>query len=581
MEHKPEVQEAQALHLLSPAISDISESSVATVVNSPSQFSQGFGCEPSGNYATQEKDNTTVHLLSDDAKIASGAHHTDSRDRSLHYASSPPKNGTSGRTWPLKTSRKSHTYPNIAVPDGLMKAQCETLEVGEDAIPPFDFVAQEVIQKGRKNLFSIAILIISLYSTIMSGLWVAIAALSPKLLPGAVGERTLYGDVWTSFANIDYINRECQTPITPKIDIDSSGPTCDAIQQAGQGAHGNASSDLRYRPRVPAMLYYNTTVKGSWVNLHNMTKLFNKHGRVVNNISLAFPHPGVATAARNARNKILQPAELGGQGQYRIQASVASPTINVLCAGLSDKDLEPILYSQWPGVAKSENHSMVWPDGTPSYPDWQNSTNFDDVFGFGEKYQRRSPIFEMKPPPYNSILNHSGLESDSIYVLATAADNSSMLCSMRATMPVDCSTIYEASATGGQLESHCEDPNDSNSYNRSVVDAPSGMVHPAWSAVGKEWGLAVALDGGQNGANASTPRLLTQFIPETSTLDPSMPSIAEALAALAGSTLLLSAQDTPFIHHWNYTNPIVPPVLQGFNATVKAYEYQSRYGQEW
>lgn len=59
------------------------------------------------------------------------------------------------------------------------------------------------------------------------------------------------------------------------------------------------------------MLYNNTTVKGTWVDVQNMTEISNKHGRIVNIVSLAFPHPGVAAAAQDARNKILQPAELG------------------------------------------------------------------------------------------------------------------------------------------------------------------------------------------------------------------------------------------------------------------------------
>ena len=149
-------------------------------------------------------------------------------------------------------------------------------------------------------------------------------------------------------------------------------------------------------------------------------------------------------------------------------------------------------------------------------------------------------------------------------------------------MSTNCSTIYQASVSGGHLESHCEDPTDRNSYLHSVPDAPSGVIHPDWSSVATEWGLAVALDGGQKATDSSTTRLLAQFIPQTSALDPAMPSIAEALAALAGSTLLLSAQDAPFVHYWNYTTPtIVPPVQQGFNATVRADDYQSSYGNRW
>ena len=75
-------------------------------------------------------------------------------------------------------------------------------------------------------------------------------------------------------------------------------------------AHGKSSSELISRPRVPAMLYDNTTVKGSWINVQPMAQASQRHGRIINNVSLAFPHPGVATAAWDPRNRILQPAEL-------------------------------------------------------------------------------------------------------------------------------------------------------------------------------------------------------------------------------------------------------------------------------
>jgi len=70
------------------------------------------------------------------------------------------------------------------------------------------------------------------------------------------------------------------------------------------------SSDLANRTRVPATLYNNITVRGSWVNVQNMTQVSQKFGRIVNNVSLAFPHPGVAAAALNPRNRLVQPADL-------------------------------------------------------------------------------------------------------------------------------------------------------------------------------------------------------------------------------------------------------------------------------
>jgi len=57
----------------------------------------------------------------------------------------------------------------------------------------------------------------------------------------------------------------------------------------------------------------------------------------------------------------------------------------------------------------------------------------------------------------------------------------------------------------------------------------------------------LALNDGTVNANGSNARVLTQFVPKTPTLDPSLPSIAEALAVMAGSTLLQSTKDAPFV----------------------------------
>lgn len=59
------------------------------------------------------------------------------------------------------------------------------------------------------------------------------------------------------------------------------------------------------------MLYDNTTVRGAWINIQNMTELSSKYGhRIINNISMAMPHAGVFTAARDPLNQIMQPETL-------------------------------------------------------------------------------------------------------------------------------------------------------------------------------------------------------------------------------------------------------------------------------
>lgn len=71
------------------------------------------------------------------------------------------------------------------------------------------------------------------------------------------------------------------------------------------------SSELADRPRVPAMLYDNTTVKGSWINAQKFPGISEKGGRIINNVTLAFPHSGVVAASQIGRNQIMQPSDLG------------------------------------------------------------------------------------------------------------------------------------------------------------------------------------------------------------------------------------------------------------------------------
>ena len=93
-----------------------------------------------------------------------------------------------------------------------------------------------------------------------------------------------------------------------------------------------------------------------------------------------------------------------------------------------------------------------------------------------------------------------------------------------------------------------------------------------------------------NDGEASNARLLTQLIPSSPAseklpaLDPSLPSLSEALAVLAGNTLLLSAIDSPFIHFWNYSqsvNTLKEPQYQAFNATLKTQSYASGGTEPW
>jgi len=213
-----------------------------------------------------------------------------------------------------------------------------------------------------------------------------------------------------------------------------------------------------------------------------------------------------------------------------------------------------------------------------------NSTAVDYLFGFGEKYDRRPPVFAKIPEPYNTITNYTSwpLTSDSFYVLATSADSTYFMCSMRAYLSPDCSTRYHASMTGGTLASHCEDPGDPLAYSKFVPDAPRGHYIKDWADVAAQWGIALSLNTGISEGDSSNARLLTQFIPTGPNLTPTLPSIAEGLAVLAGSTLLFSGIDAPFVSYWDDSFPFLDPQgYQTFNATVRSQDNSSGGIQRW
>ena len=77
------------------------------------------------------------------------------------------------------------------------------------------------------------------------------------------------------------------------------------------------------RPPVFAGLDNNITVSTAWLDTQDMQEMFRKWGRIgrsvdltsvysltqfkVNNVTIAVPHPGIPAAARDPRNRLLQP----------------------------------------------------------------------------------------------------------------------------------------------------------------------------------------------------------------------------------------------------------------------------------
>lgn len=275
-----------------------------------------------------------------------------------------------------------------------------------------------------------------------------------------------------------------------------------------------------------------------------------------------------------------------GLGEYSIRAAVPAPYVNVLCVNVSVDELSPILYEKWSAAKKKPLNASQWPINH-NFTEAPRKLNngLDSIFGFGD--ERPPPVFAKLPLPFNTILNFSNTGTwDSLYLLATSGEieTNHMLCSIRGSLTPNCSTEYHASMGGGNLTTNCEDPTDAFSYHKSDLTAPNGGLSKDWVNIAVSWIMAVNLNDGLNDGKSSNARLLTQLMPTGFNLDRTTPSMSEALAVMAGCTLILSGLGSPFVHFWNYTganNIVTEPQTQYFNATLTTQDYSSGGTQNW
>jgi hypothetical protein len=249
------------------------------------------------------------------------------------------------------------------------------------------------------------------------------AMVSPKLKYGNWEQKELEGWVRTSYANAGYLSQSCQSLLEAE-DADHHAESCLMVQFSGQSyrdllgfmsrwderQQSNRSSQrIADRPAGSTLLYDNTTLWASWIETeHSDVKAqFDQNDRIINNVTMAYPHPGLYAAATNRENGILQPGDLGGVGEYSIHAGVASPAINVMCVNMNRAELEPLVYTEWPnartdetGVGDQTIGEDDWIDDVP-HPmdgddeDYLNETVVDDIFRWGSKYERRPPVFQL------------------------------------------------------------------------------------------------------------------------------------------------------------------------------------------
>ncbi|KAJ5151968.1 hypothetical protein N7492_010263 [Penicillium capsulatum] len=436
------------------------------------------------------------------------------------------------------------------------------------------------------------------------------ALVSPKLNMSPMETTTIWGKVSASFGNSKYLAEDCHSPVPLSVDPEARNTTCLQMSHAGTAYHnynqwitswadlvtsGKQTSDqLRTRPLPTGSIWDNTTVTGSWIEIDDLEASSKKHNRMVNNITMAMPHGGVPAAAMDPKNNIRQPNEASGEGKYNMEASVPSPVVNVLCVGMSKEELTPLVYDEWPNSHfNATSYNSLLPDDIPRKPSWLNRTVVDPLFGFGEKYGQRPPVFGKLPEPNNTLVNASSLwPANAVYLLGkpAMAHPPYVMCSIRAKETGVCSTRYSAASSGAFLSSNCENKSSPLQFSKRQPDFIEGLWSSDWKDVATEWINSLSLGAGIADAQASNARLLMQLMPaydastKTYSLDPNVPSIGEALAVMAGSTLILSTRSSPFVQGWNYTGEnsmLTEPVYQNFRASLQAVGYASGGSQDW
>lgn len=450
----------------------------------------------------------------------------------------------------------------------------------------------------------------------------ATALVQPRLSFDKWTHVEMKGLVKASFANRFYIAKDCPHPLPGVLDEDARDETCLSIEHAAMAYHNyydylnswsertqNSQSNGRLipsaRPSGTALLGNDTAVIAPWVENrlnYSSARVWNETDEpviVINNVSLAFPHTGVASASKDAVNNIMQPEDLDGLGIYRLNASVPSPVVHVLCATLSEERIAPLVFEKWNATNETIN-GATWPaqlEFTDEHPSpYLGGTDLDDIFEWGDRYGDGAwpPVFPMLPKNYNTMVNSTNLYNrTTIYILGkspgiddanTRDQPDYFLCQLRVTQTPYCYTSYQASAQGATLEAVCPDEHTHHmQYISSVPDAPSVTPSKEWPNVASQWALAIALNDGAFGGDSSNARLLTQLLLRKHELDPQTPSLAEALAVLAGCTLLQSTLDAPFTTYWPYLESeaadgiLKDPdgVYESFNATIRAQKYSS------
>lgn len=447
------------------------------------------------------------------------------------------------------------------------------------------------------------------------------ALVKPNLLYGPWEQKTLNAFARTDYANAAFIKADCPT-VHDGIDAKESGTSCINLHYSGDSWHNlisymerwksfvddkpDGSLDYKERPTGSTLIYNNVTLRGTWIETENsdMAKNMEKYKRIVNNVTMAMPHPGVHTAATHENNGILQPNDLNGVGEYIVQASVVSPAVNVLCVNMNEEEVKPLVYALWPNAsvvnasAEIKEPKFGWDKNlTVKYPDFGNRTVVDDIFQWGPKYGRRPPIFSQTPKALNTVTyvlpfwdwqSPGLLDEDAVYVMATmtTSPREYAVCQLRSWVTPKCSTNFFMSGTsGGEMTANCDAENPDR-YSAKFPDAYAAP-NKGWNGVAERWLSGLGLQSAN--ADSSGARTVALAALTEAALNPKLPSMAETLAVLSGVAMMKGSLGSTYHIKFDKTTEDMngtsfaskPGFPETFDSSIRQQQYTSSFNDKW
>ncbi|KAF1923228.1 uncharacterized protein M421DRAFT_96269 [Didymella exigua CBS 183.55] len=378
---------------------------------------------------------------------------------------------------------------------------------------------------------------LTLLSTILSTLYVtaATALVQPVAKHGDWHDKTMVSSVQTDFANINYVQSLCQTPVPDEEAsmwcMDSESAARDQRNNMPQSEMSDTIAPYSLWASVPSPVMKVLCVHMNETELQPI-------------IYEAWPNRGLDSEAWAI-----------GSGP-RDNATTANETVVDELFGWTKKDTDhmldfPPVFARYPRPFNTIINNTAWAWGRPA------------IYLLGQS----GPV--------------EGVLSDLTGVYP--------LCKLQVEITSHCSTTHSVSVSESAAEALCGDRASDMAYFKNAENATDNTTTRVlynWKDMATLWANSISLDGGLTYSNATFQRTLMNLAlkPEDSNPanfqvqlnPPPLPSLAETLAVMASDSIPMSLRDGPFVTHWNYTHPnLDEPQTQWFRAKIKSQEYAS------